>query len=256
MIRRLLESVKCGGPCNISPMDSPVLESPREHSLANQTRPSGPADRLRERLTTGTGRLAVIASTALVWLMDLLLAQRLERDPLLEPGLRDLVIGAERLGTVLFVIVSVGMVVALLRGRSRSLVRWGLAYMLFALLQVVANVAGMIFTAGHYKGAGLANLWDVAAVYTECVLVFMFIYVFLDVNTPGGAFVWPSREGEAPRTPHVIDYLFISLNVNSAYGPTSVDLVSRPAKLLMALQVLVAFLILTVLIARAVSSIS
>ena len=76
------------------------------------------------------------------------------------------------------------------------------------------------------------------------------------MGTPGGAFVWPSREGEPPRTPHLIDYLFISLNVNSAYGPTSVDVVSRPAKLLMALQVMVAFLILTVLIARAVSSIS
>jgi hypothetical protein len=68
--------------------------------------------------------------------------------------------------------------------------------------------------------------------------------------------VWPSREGEPPPFPHLIDYLFISLNVNSTYGPTSEALISRSAKMVMALQVLLAILILTVLIARAVSSIA
>lgn len=237
-------------------MDSSVKDSPARESPELASLPAGPADRLRARLTTGRGRLAVVASTAIVWAMDLLLAQRLESDPMIDPALKELVIGAERLGTVLFVIVTLGLIVALLQGRRRWLVRWGLGYMAFAVLQVIANVVAMIFTAGHHQGAGLASLWDVAAVYTECVLVFMFFYVFLDVGTPGGAFVWPSRDGEPPRTPHLIDYLFISLNVNSAYGPTSVDVVSRPTKLLMALQVMVAFLILTVLIARAVSSIS
>lgn len=90
----------------------------------------------------------------------------------------------------------------------------------------------------------------------ESVLVFMFIYIFVDVSTPGGAFVWPSREGEPPPVPHIVDDLFISLNVNFTYGPTSEALISHPAKLVMALQVLLAILILTVLIARAVSSIS
>jgi hypothetical protein len=76
------------------------------------------------------------------------------------------------------------------------------------------------------------------------------------VSTPGGAFVWPSRDGEDPPTPHLIDYLFVSLNVNSTYGPTSEALISRAAKLVMALQVLLAILMLTVLIARAVSATS
>ena len=52
----------------------------------------------------------------------------------------------------------------------------------------------------------------------------------------------------------MVDYLFISLNVNSTYGPTSEALVSRPAKMFMALQVLLAILMLTVLIARAVGA--
>lgn len=215
-----------------------------------------PADLLRHRLTRGRGRLAVIVATTTVWLMDLLLAQHLERDQVIEPAMKGMVTGIERLGTVIFVVVTIGLVAALLRGRRRALFRWGLVYLCFSVLQVIANVLAMIFTAGHHKGAGLASLWDVGAVYMESVLVFMFIYVFLDVSTPGGAFVWPSREGEPPPEPHLIDYLFISLNVNSTYGPTSEDLVSRPAKLVMALQVLLAILILTVLIARAVSSIS
>lgn len=213
-----------------------------------------PADLLRDRLTRGGGRMAVIAATTLVWLMDLLLAQHLERDQVIEPSLKAVVTGIERAGTLVFVVVTLGLVIALLRGLRRSLFRWGLVYLSFSVLQVIANVMAMIFTSGHHQGAGLTSLWDVAAVYMESVLVFMFIYVFLDVSTPGGAFVWPSREGETPPVPHIVDYLFISLNVNSTYGPTSEALISRPAKLVMALQVLLAMLMLTVLIARAVSA--
>lgn len=216
----------------------------------------GPADRLRQRLTQGRGRLAVIAATSMVWLMDLLLAQHLERDQVIDPELRGLVSAIERVGTLLFVVVTLGLVLSLYRGGRRRLFRWGLIYLAFSVLQVIANVLAMIFTAGHHQGGGLTGLWDVGAVYMESVLVFMFIYVFLDVSTPGGAFVWPSREGEEPPVPHIIDYLFISLNVNSTYGPTSEALISRPAKLAMALQVLLAILMLTVLIARAVSSTS
>lgn len=150
-------------------------------------------------------------------------------------------------------LITAGLVVSLFSGSTRRLFRWSLAYLSFSVVQVVANVLGMVFTAHHASGQGLSSLWDVMAVYMQSVLVFMFIYIFLDVSTPGGAFVWPSRDGEQPPMPHLIDYLFISLNVNSTYGPTSEALISRPAKLVMALQVLLAILMLTVLIARAVS---
>ena len=46
------------------------------------------------------------------------------------------------------------------------------------------------------------------------------------------------------------------MNVNSTYGPTSEAVMSRPAKLVMSLQVLLAIVMLTVLIARTVSSAS
>ena len=114
----------------------------------------------------------------------------------------------------------------------------------------------MLGTANAHQGGGLRTLWDVGLVYLMSVLVFTFVYIFIDVSTPGGAFVWPAREGEKPPTPNFLDYLFISLNVNSTYGPTSEAIMSRVGKLVMAFQVLLAVSMLTVLIARAVASTS
>lgn len=214
--------------------------------------PLAPAEQLRRRLTRG--RWAVIAATTAVWLMDLLLANHLEHKLVVAPHVKGLITSIENLGTWLFVVVTAGLVISLYRGSRHQLFHWGLTYLIYAALQLIANVMAMIFTAGHHQGEALTSLWDVAAVYMSSVLVFMFIYIFLDVSTPGGVFLWPARDGEAPPEPHIIDYLFISLNVNSTYGPTSEALVSRPAKLVMAVQVLLAILMLTVLIARAAGS--
>lgn len=218
--------------------------------------PLPPAELLRQRLTQAHGRLSVVAAMLLVWLMDLVLTQHLEQDQMIEPNFKALVTALDRAGTLLFIVVTAGLVVSLYRGSRRDLFRWGLVYLAFSVVQVIENIWCMLFTAGHHQGSGLMGLWDVAAVYMQSVFVFMFIYVFLDVSTPGGAFVWPSRDGEPPPVPHIIDYLVISLNVNSTYGPTSEAVISRPAKLVMSLQVLLAILILTVLISRAVSSTS
>lgn len=216
----------------------------------------GPADLLRIRLTQGRGRLMVVAATTGVWMMDLLLGNSLSKQKVISPDLDLLVYRIDLVGTIAFVALTLGLTISLFRGHKRELFRWALAYLLFSILQVITNVLSMVASAGSHQGGGLVGLWDVAAVYMESVLVFMFVYIFLDVSTPGGAFVWPSREGEEPPEPHIIDYLFISLNVNSTYGPTSEAVMSRRVKLVMSLQVLLAILMLTVLIARAVSSTS
>jgi hypothetical protein len=217
---------------------------------------SGPADLLRHRLTRGNGRLAVIAAISGVWLMDLLLVNHLQNRRMIGPDLGNLVHIIDVIGTIAFFATTVSLTISLFRGQTRTLFRWALVYLLFAILQVITNVLSMVASAGSQQGGGLAGLWDVAAVYAESVLVFMFVYIFLDVSTPGGAFVWPSREAEEPPEPHIIDYLFISMNVNSTYGPTSEAVMSRRTKLVMSLQVLLAILMLTVLIARSVSSTS
>jgi len=228
-----------------------MATTPRAPAMAS---PLPPAEALRQHLLQGRGRLLVVLATGLVWAVDALLVRRIEGHHLVNHSYSALLSAMEQLSTLAFLGVTLGLAIALYRAHHRSLLRWSLGYLMVAMVQVVANVVSMVGTATGPKGDGLASLWDVGAVYMESVIVFTFIYVFLDLITPGGAFVWPSRDDEPAPMPHLIDYLFISLNVNSTYGPTSEALVSRPAKLFMALQVLLAILMLTVLIARTVNA--
>lgn len=216
--------------------------------------PAQPAALLRQRLTHGHGRLLVLLAMALVWLMDTLLVDRIKAHHLAADSFTPLLSGMEQISTVVFAVVSVGLGLSLYRFNQRHLVGWGLSYLAVALVQVFANVLSMVMTASHVKGQGLLSLWDVMAVYMETVIVFTFIYIMLDIAIPGGAFIWPSREGKPAAMPHLIDYLFLALNTNSTYGPTSEVVISRITKLTMALQILLAMLMLTVLISRAVGA--
>ena len=216
----------------------------------------GPADRLRERLTHGHGRYTVMAGTLMIWIMDTLLSRRLEMSGAVTGSTADIVRTFETASTILFVITSIALIIALLKPYPRALFPVAAIYLTFSVIQVVANVISMLSSAHMANGVGLGSLWDVAAVYGMSVTVFMFVYLLLDLATPGGAFVWPARDGQEAPTPHLFDYLFISLNVNSTYGPTSEAVMSRPTKLIMAMQVLLAILMLTVLISRAVAATS
>jgi len=213
-----------------------------------------PALALRERLTHGKARLWVMIATTIVWIIDVSLFNNIKTHHIIAQTYNSTLCDMERISTIAFVIVSLGLAQALFSSNQIRLFRWALIYLVVSMAQVVSNVLSMVATASSLHGGGLVGLWDVAAVYMQSVIIFMFIYIFLDVSTPGGAFVWPTRNDEPAPIPHVIDYLFISLNVNSTYGPTSEAVMSRPAKMFMSLQVLLAIMMLTVLIARAVSA--
>lgn len=215
-----------------------------------------PAERLRARLSSGKGRFAVIAAVLVIWVMDTILSRRLSQSGILEGSSRDLVVLVESVSTAIFVVTSVLLIIAVLKPLPHLLFKFAAIYLAFSVIQVVVNVVSMVSTAHVSQGTGLGSLWDVAAVYAMSVTVFTFVYVLFDVSTPHGAFVWPARDGEEPPTPTLLDYLFISLNVNSTYGPTSEAVMSRPVKLVMSGQVLLAILMLTVLISRAVAATS
>ena len=215
-----------------------------------------PAERLRLQLLQGKGRFSVVLGTLLIWLMDTALSRQLVSSGAVGPAYAGSLNALEWASTIVFIVTTVVVLAALLRPYPRALVPAAAVYLAAAVLQVVANVLGMLSTAASHQGGGLGGLWDVGGVYAMSVTVFMFVYVFLDLTTPGGAFVWPSRDGHPPPTPNLFDYLFISLNVNSTYGPTSEAVMSRRAKLVMSLQVLLAILMLTVLISRAVAATS
>lgn len=88
--------------------------------MPNEPLSASPADQLRDRLTRGQGRWAVIVATSSVWLMDLLLARHLERDQVIAPALKGIVSDVERAGTLLFVVVSLGLVISLFQGGRSS----------------------------------------------------------------------------------------------------------------------------------------
>ncbi len=212
-----------------------------------------PAARLKSLVHQGSGRLSVLGAILTIWIMDTVLSRHLVASGVVASHV-ELLDALEWVGTAIFVLTSVTLMVAMTRRYDRLLIPAAAVYLAVAVLQVVVNVISMLSTADTHHGGGLGTLWDVGAVYGMSVIVFMFVYIFLDLTTPGGAFVWPARDGKPAPTPNLFDYMFISMNVNSTYGPTNEAMMSRPGKLLMGLQVLLAVMMLTVLISRAVAA--
>lgn len=232
-----------------------MSEAVGEASVGGDDR--APADRLRDRLLSPRGRLAIIAGAMVIWIMDVVFSRFLIRRGAITGMNASTVSVVENIGTVIFAITVIALVIAVLRGAREALLKITAVYLAFSVVQVVISVVTMIASVtARTDVKGLGGLWDVAAMYVLSVTVFTFVYVYLDIITPRGAFIWPARDGERAPTPNLVDYLFISLNVNSTYGPTSEAVMSRPTKLVMGLQVLLAILMLTVLIARAVSATS
>jgi len=145
------------------------------------------------------------------------------------------------------------IVLAVFHPHSRIILPGLTAYLGFALLHLVVNVGALLLSATA-KASGLASLWDVGAIGAMSVLTFAACYWMLDRATPGGAFVIPGREGRLP-DPKLFDYIYLSFDTSTTFGPTLEVPVSRRAKALMMLQVALAIVILTVLLSRAVNAV-
>jgi len=120
------------------------------------------------------------------------------------------------------------VVLATLRPHSRLILPGLTAYLAFALLHLVVNVGALLFSATA-KAEGLASLWDVGAIGAMSVLTFAACYWILDRATPGGAFVIPGRDGRLA-DPRVTDYIYLSFDTSTTFGPTIETPVSRGAK--------------------------
>ena len=145
------------------------------------------------------------------------------------------------------------IVLAVWRPHSRLILPGLTAYLGFALLHLVVNVGALLFSATA-KASGLASLWDVGAIGAMSVLTFAACYWILDRATPGGAFLVPGRHGNLA-DPTLFDYVYLSFDTSTTFGPTIEVPVSRAAKLLMMLQVALSIVILTVLLSRAVNAV-
>ena len=142
---------------------------------------------------------------------------------------------------------------AVFRPHSRIILPGLTAYLGFALLHLVVNVGALLFSATA-KATGLGSLWDVGAIGAMSVMTFAACYWILDRSTPGGAFIIPGRDGRLA-DPKLFDYIYLSFDTSTTFGPTLEVPVSRRAKVLMMLQVALSIVILTVLLSRAVNAV-
>lgn len=155
-------------------------------------------------------------------------------------------------GWLLLLLLGV-ILLATLRPQSRLILPGLVAYLGFALLHLVVNVAALLFTATA-KASGLASLWDVGAIGAMSVLTFAACYWVLDRVTPEGAFLIPGRHGPKA-SPDVGDYIYLSFDTCTTFGPTIEVPVSMRAKCLMMLQVTLSIVVITVLLSRAVNAV-
>jgi len=145
------------------------------------------------------------------------------------------------------------IVLSILFPQSRLIFPGLVAYLLFALLHLVVNVGALLFSATA-KASGLASLWDVGAIGVMSILTFTACYWVLDRATPGGAFLIPGRGGRL-EDPKFFDYVYLSFDTSTTFGPTLEVPVCHRAKALMMLQVTLSIVILTVLLSRAVNAV-
>jgi len=153
---------------------------------------------------------------------------------------------------LLFLLLAV-IVLGALHPHSRLILPGLAAYLAFALLHLVVNVGALLLSATG-KATGLASLWDVGAIGAMTILTFAACYWILDRATPGGAFVIPGRDGRL-EDPKMFDYIYLSFDTSTTFGPTLEVPVCRPAKVLMMVQVALSIVILTVLLSRAVNAV-
>jgi hypothetical protein len=137
------------------------------------------------------------------------------------------------------------------RSHKRLLVnRFITIYLSLVTLQLIVNVLLLVSKAHENRGQPLYLLWDVAALYGMNIIIFAFWYLLVDSTIPGGAFIFPVKEGN--NRIHWIDYLFLSFNTATTFGPTAEQVVSKRAKILMMVQTILSLIITVVLAARAV----
>jgi hypothetical protein len=147
----------------------------------------------------------------------------------------------------------VWVIVATVTGRDRLRHRVLIAFFAVATVQTIVAVGSLVVSAHVRDDQYLWGLADIGAAYIAIAAVFTGWYWLLDGIVPGGAFVFPGRDGENIQRPTLIDYAFISFNTNSTFGPTSETVVSRRVKIVMMLQTCLSLLVLLVLVARLVS---
>lgn len=196
------------------------------------------------------GRGLVVLVVA-VQALALLVSQQLGVARYLDTSVRDGVHLAEVALVAAYAAIAVAAYVAWRAGGHRLAIRLFGLYLVVVTAQLVADVALLIVAAQGAQNEPLWYLGDLVSVLALDIAIFASWYWIVDVATPGGAFIFPARDER--RRAGLVDYVFLSFNTSTTFGPTTETLVASRAKLAMMIQTTLAIAILVVLASRIVS---
>lgn len=210
-----------------------------------------------EKIRTALAMLAVPLGIAA---MDLLVSGSLQLSRVLPFGVPAYV--APALGLALSLVCAA----LLLRNHIRIARRMVLVYLVLAAAQLALGVGALVLGMGSYKGGdgGVRLLADSFILWLSNILLFALIYWTLDAR------LWTTTGQQRPRhffypqhlekmagyerwEPGLFDYVYLAFTVSTTYGPTDMPAVSAGARLLVMAQALIALILFTLTIARAVA---
>jgi len=163
---------------------------------------------------------------------------------------------------VLFVAVLVLIVIALVRQRfvasRESHSRFTLAvlaiYLVSASLNVLFNMITLVVVPSLRNTSQNWLILDLGLLFASNMLAFSLWYQLADAYLKGGAFDFPPNAAHPDDPPRWVDYLFLSFNTQSTFGPTIEGIRTRPVKVMMMLQTSFSLIVLVVLVARIITA--
>ena len=163
---------------------------------------------------------------------------------------------------VVFVVVLITVLVQLIRHRltasreSRSgatLVILAI-YLFVASINVIINMATLVVVQRLSGVSQNGLIIDLGLLFASNMLIFSLWYQLADAYLKDGAFDFPPNAAHPNDPPRWIDYLFLSFNTQTTFGPTVEGIRTRPVKVMMMLQTLLSLVVLVVLVARIISA--
>ena len=159
---------------------------------------------------------------------------------------------------VMFVVLLIAVGIQLLRHRyvtsressSRTTLAILVAYLVMASLNVVVNMITLVVVQKLADVSQNSLIVDLGLLFASNMLVFSLWYQLADAYLKGGAFDFPPDMANPTDAPRWIDYLFLSFNTQTTFGPTVEAIRTRPVKILMMLQTSLSLIVLVVLVAR------
>jgi hypothetical protein len=159
---------------------------------------------------------------------------------------------------VLFIVVFIVVIIEFLRRRfiasreshSQFTLIILCVYLSAASLNVIVNMFTLVMAPSLQNASQNWLILDLGLLFASNMLAFSLWYQLADAYLKGGAFDFPSNAAHPDDPPRWIDYLFLSFNTQSTFGPTVEGIRTRPVKVMMMLQTSLSLIVLVVLVAR------